>query len=350
MTYFIRNGNNFNVAAENSVDIRPKLPVGNYIIKQDPYENLYLQLVDDFKPIKKTYGSIVKDTQRIISTYHDRDTSTGVLLTGEKGSGKTLLAKNLSIALAAEDIPTIIINNAWTGDKFNKFLQDIEQECMILFDEFEKVYDSENQEVILTLLDGVFPSRKLFVLTCNDKWRIDSHMRNRPGRIFYMLDFSGLEVEFIIEYCQDNLKNQSYIQKVCDIAYLFSQFNFDMLKALVEEMNRYDECPKDAMRMLNAKPEFGDSSEYSVNIVKAGTKIALADLRPSVVGCNPMNSEDIDLHYIDKTNDDDWTNVELHQADLVTILPKEGRYIYQKDDYSVTLTRIHKPTFNFDAF
>ena len=186
MTYFIRNGNNFNVAAENSVDIRPKLPVGNYIIKQDPYENLYLQLVDDFKPIKKTYGSIVKDTQRIISTYHDRDTSTGVLLTGEKGSGKTLLAKNLSIALAAEDIPTIIINNAWTGDKFNKFLQDIEQECMILFDEFEKVYDSENQEVILTLLDGVFPSRKLFVLTCNDKWRIDSHMRNRPGRIFYM--------------------------------------------------------------------------------------------------------------------------------------------------------------------
>ena len=137
---------------------------------------------------------------------------------------------------------------------------------------------------------------------------------------------------------------------MCDIAYLFSQFNFDMLKALVEEMNRYDECPKDAMRMLNAKPEFGDSSEYSVNIVKAGTKIALADLRPSVVGCNPMNSEDIDLHYIDKTNDDDWTNVELHQADLVTILPKEGRYIYQKDDYSVTLTRIHKPTFNFDAF
>ncbi len=35
-----------------------------------------------------------------------------------------------------------------------------------------------------------------------------------------------------------------------------NEFNFDMLKALVEEMNRYNETPTDALAMLNAKPEF----------------------------------------------------------------------------------------------
>ena len=85
---------------------------------------------------------------------------------------------------------------------------------MVLFDEFEKVYDSDEQEEMLTLLDGVFPSKKLFVLTCNDKWRVNQHMRNRPGRIFYMLDFTGLDEDFVVEYCHDNLKNLANIDGV----------------------------------------------------------------------------------------------------------------------------------------
>ena len=73
-------------------------------------------------------------------------------------------------------------------------MQDIEQPCIILFDEFEKVYDDQDQEKALTLLDGVFPSRKLFIMTVNNKWRVNEHMRNRPGRIYYMLDFAGFSL------------------------------------------------------------------------------------------------------------------------------------------------------------
>jgi hypothetical protein len=67
---------------------------------------------------------------------------------------------------------------------------------------------------MLTLLDGVFPSKKLFILTCNDKWRIDKHMRNRPGCIFYMLDFKGLDADFIREYCEDRLDAKEYIERI----------------------------------------------------------------------------------------------------------------------------------------
>jgi len=92
-------------------------------------------------------------------TFTDRSNSTGVLLTGEKGSGKTLLAKHLSIMGYDMGIPTIVINSAWTGDSFNKLIQDIEQPLIVMFDEFEKVYNREEQEKMLTLLDGVYPQQ-----------------------------------------------------------------------------------------------------------------------------------------------------------------------------------------------
>jgi len=44
-----------------------------------------------------------------------------------------------------------------------------------------------------------------------------------------------------------------------------------MLKSLVEEMNRYDENPVQAMKYLNAKPDQGNNGyEYDITLTIAG--------------------------------------------------------------------------------
>lgn len=40
--------------------------------------------------------------------------------------------------------------------------------------------------------------------------------------------------------------------------------NFDMLQAIVQEMNLYEESAKDALKWLNARPEFGSLSQFDV--------------------------------------------------------------------------------------
>ena len=260
-------------------------------------------------------------------------------------------------------------------------MQDIEQPIIVLFDEFEKVYDSDDQEQMLTLLDGVFPSKKLFVLTCNDKWRVDKHMRNRPGRIFYMLDFKGLDQEFIREYCVDNLDadKQHYIDKICNIAQLFSEFNFDMLKALVEEMNRYNESPQDALKMLNAKPEFGDGAQYTSQIWINNVEYVV--YHPTPFDGNPLDADGFRLHFrpkdfadrapsqhktrmlgqaipavVDHVVDEDGDVVErdsanFKQADLIKVNPSNGsfEFVNEQGDRCV-LTRVSYRAFRYDAF
>ena len=362
MSHFFRNGNTFRVADDKAIEVHEFLPAGNYIVKMDPFENFFLEEVEQFKPLKKVYGDALKNADRILNTFDSREVSTGVLLNGEKGSGKTLLAKTLSIEAAKKGIPTIIINSDWHGDKFNKLVQDINQPAIIMFDEFEKVYNEETQEAVLTLMDGVFPTKKLFVLTCNDKWRINSHMRNRPGRLYYMIDYKGLDHAFIIEYCQDNLNAKQYIEKICTIASMFDQFNFDMLKALVEEMNRYDESPADALRILNAKPEFDSGSTYTTQVTFNGEVVD--SLRREEWKGNPLN-DDVNFSFYFKSNkvkpvakgkkikstlaaigdvdeDEDgnkWVDLTFKPNDLYQVFPQDGRYIFRNAEAEAVLTK-----------
>ncbi|WP_407305667.1 AAA family ATPase [Acinetobacter sp.] len=359
MTHFLHQPAGIFLRSETELlSVGKELPIGTYMVSQTPQGEFYLTKVENFTRPKKTYGSVQKKANRIMAAFGSRPNSTGVLLSGEQGSGKTMLARELSLMGADQGMSTIIVNSPFCGANFNHFIQMIDVPAVVIFDEFEKLYDNDDQEKMLTLLDGLFPSKKLFVLTANNLWRIDTHMINRPGRIFYHLKYEGLEAEFIREYCEDVLINQNNLKGVEHISIHFHTFNFDMLKALVEEMNRFDMTAMEAVEMLNVTPIDNKDHDHDIQLLIDG--VVIENLYPSEFTGNPL-SEDVSFAWrpaengdvaklkIDgaKRKTDDRAYFSFGPNDLMNI--SKGTYTYTKGNTVVKLIRHVDKKFNYLA-
>lgn len=261
------------VVSNDSVQTFDDLPAGYYSVGFDePKDYYFLNVEKPFTKQKVLYGNTSKLISRILSTYKDREHQTGVWLKGIKGSGKTMTAREMAIHCVEElNMPVIIINQAFVGADFHAFLVHLGSNVMFFFDEFEKVYHkAEDQESMLSFFDGGSQLKRLNVVTTNKD--LNEHMHNRPGRFHYKIEHAGVDEDFIQEYCYDNLKNKGHINEVVDVANMFAIFTFDMLRSLVEEMNRFDERAKEAIKYLNIRPENSNVS-YSAFIFKDNEQV-----------------------------------------------------------------------------
>lgn len=333
-------------------DFHEQLPPITFCVMFSQTMGFYLQEVEGFILPEKRYGDTDKLAKRMLNTFKDRNKSTGVLLSGEKGSGKSLQAKVLSTEGLKMGLPTILVNHAFHGENFNQFIQKIEQPCIILFDEFEKTYSEKDaQEGVLTLLDGVVTNNCLFIFTVNDKYRIDTNMRNRPGRLFYAIDYEGLTIAFIKQYCEENLKDKKYLESIPRVCMIFRSFNFDMLKSLVEEMNRYGESPQDALKVLNIKPEFDSISDFIVKLkhpALESTRLYTTKWRGNPLLSNVSIEgyfKDPKKTYNKDDEDGDYHSFAFSAKHVIKVDPDNGRFDFKQEDgieLSLVREQIHK--------
>ena len=226
-----------------------KLQTKNYVIHFDK-DNLeyYGVEVDDFELPPNIYGNQSDNIDMYLATFKSLKKNLGILLQGIKGSGKSLMAKQLMIQ---SKLPVLIINEPFCGNKFTDFMTSIDQEVVVFFDEFEKVYeDQKHQEELLTLFDGVEKSKKIFLLATNNN-NLNEFFTNRPSRIRYKLEFNSISDEVLDEIIEHLLINKEYSNELKDIVYSLGEVGKDLLISIVEEVNLRGESPKKVIKTMN---------------------------------------------------------------------------------------------------
>lgn len=190
----------------------------------------------------KVYGTDQKKVEKCFNTYQSFNRSLGIMLVGNKGNGKTLFAKQMCIKMIEAGYPVINVN--FYHPALTTFMTQISQECVFLFDEFEKMFEHDEkrgsaQNEMLSTFDGINMTKKMFIITCNNIANLSQYIYNRPGRFHYSFTFSEPKYDDIANYVNDNINKDTCIEKVDDIT-LFSYINalnYDCMRSLIFELN-----------------------------------------------------------------------------------------------------------------
>jgi broad-specificity NMP kinase len=251
MANIAQKGNSFTIANEGN--LHSSLPKGVYLLQFDGIRGIYyLEKKEDFVLPTKLYGdhSIV---DRWITSWKHESRNMGILLSGIKGSGKTITAQKFCID---SGLPVILISSAFTGDAFTTFITNPALgECIIFIDEFEKVYaDKDDQESLLSIMDGAFPTRLVFLLTVNTD-ELSEFLYNRLKRIKYLRSYENLDYEVIDEVIADRLNNLEHKESIHAFFDIVGIRTFDLLVVLIDEMNLFNEDALTCGRHLNIRRE-----------------------------------------------------------------------------------------------
>lgn len=218
------------------------LPPGAYKVEFSKMTGFSLSVHNDLLVKEKMYGNSYKKADKVMNTFNHLDRNMGVILSGPKGVGKTMFARRLAELGKEQGLPLILVDAPYPG--IEDFIESIEQECIVLFDEFEKTFrkakeeEGGPQERLLSLFDGIDGGKKLYVITCNKVSGLNEYFLNRPGRFHYHFILSTPTGDEVREYMEDNLDGDArkYIDNIVTLSSM-SAFTYDVLRAIAFELN-----------------------------------------------------------------------------------------------------------------
>lgn len=211
---FVFDGNTYSFARPSAGSVYDTLPPAVYGVQvTDKGEIKIKHLYDQFiLPEKIVHCSKSRYLNAIGTTYShrkERGLNTGVLLTGMKGTGKSLMAKRLCNRMIENGYPVLRIDSAIPANVVEAILM-VTGPAGVLMDEFAKTYcgknrgiDKDYQNQLLGLFSSSEFSGALFILTENQADAVSSLFKNRPGRILFHLEFAALTDSEAYRYMLD---------------------------------------------------------------------------------------------------------------------------------------------------
>lgn len=242
---------------DDSLKTFDKLPANTYRVGFSTLQGFYLEKREDIEVNEKIYGVHDKKVEKVFNSFKKFDRNLGIILSGDKGIGKSLFAKMVADKAIENEIPVVIVDSYIQG--IANFIDDIKQEIVVIFDEFDKTFSGKKeddgnrndpQSEMLTLFDGTTNGKKMFIITCNNLNKLSDYMLNRPGRFHYHFRFDYPNSEEIKSYLMD--KNVNDMNEINEVIAFSSKrkLNFDCLRAIAFELNSGFSF-KDAIQDLN---------------------------------------------------------------------------------------------------
>lgn len=236
-------------------------PLGTYRVHFSSKEGFSLIKIDDLTVgDERVYGGRDRKVAKIFRSYALSERSLGVMLSGDKGIGKSLFLRMVAEAAREQGLPVVVVSEDHDG--IVEFLDSLD-ECLIVFDEFEKIFpagrrggsDSGNrQNQFLSLFDGLSAVKRIYCVTVNDVAEISTYLVNRPGRFHYHMRFDYPGPDEVRQYLLDQAPN-AHPEEIENVA-LFSRrarLNYDHLRAIAFELQQPDSLFAEIVEDLNIK-------------------------------------------------------------------------------------------------
>lgn len=282
----------YQVYDDDSVTAHEKLPAGVYTVVFNKMIGTYLVPKYNVQNKEKMYGKLPAKMDKALNAFKRSSRNFGVALAGKKGLGKTMWATKMIERCVEEGYPVIVVDSYIHN--LTSFIESINQEAVVMFDEFDKVfYDRENQtaaqDILLPMFDGITMSKKFFILTYNEESKVSKYLINRPGRIKYMFRVTAPDKETIEEYLFDTIENKE--ENIDSLAQKLAPFklSFDSLRAIVEELNEGYSL-SETLEDLNIDMESnnGDENDYTIKITFSDGEVITTNSYLNIM--KPINS------------------------------------------------------------
>ena len=234
-----------------------KLPVAIFRMLKSPMGNIYLsQISEKFEFSHKIYGKDDKFIKRVKKTFETTSGNLGILLNGVKGTGKTVTCELIANSL---NLPVILVDSNF--EKLIPFINSLEEDVVLLFDEFEKTFvnDDDNNDIsesvnLLSIMDGASKGnyRKVFLLTTNNL-RVNENLLQRPGRIRYLKNYGNLTEDIILEILDDKLFYPEFKTDILTFISKLEIVTIDIVISIIMEVNIHRESPEEFKEFFNVK-------------------------------------------------------------------------------------------------